>query len=115
MKQDFVMVNLLFLRKNTMSFAGHVLDMIQRSRNNSALLESKKARRRKIKEAFANSGAKNSLYENDIKLNKVEWKQYKKDLKIMLKQQRENKIYLIFLLISIIIVVGGFFAWLLFL
>jgi hypothetical protein len=98
-----------------MSFAGHVLDMIQRTRNNSALLESKKDIRRKIKEAFAHSRARNSLHENDIKLNKEEWKQYKKDLNIKLKQQRENEIYLIFLLIAIIIVIGGFFVWLLFL
>lgn len=98
-----------------MSYAGHVIDMLIRARNNSALLLSKKIRFRRLKEAHANAKAKKSLYENDKKLTKEAWQVYKQELRLKLKQGRKNEIYLAGLLLIIIILVGGFFVWLLFL
>ncbi len=97
-----------------MSFAGHVLDMIQRAKSNSALLSSKKARRRRVREAYANARIKNSLYEHDKKLNHEEWEIYKQELKIKLKKQNKSEFYMAALFLIIFIMAAGFFCWLLF-
>jgi hypothetical protein len=97
-----------------MSFAGHVLDMIQKARNNSALLASKKERYKSVKAAHANAKAKTSLIDNDIKLSKDEWRIYKKELKLKLEQQSSKEIHVLIFMV-VLIVVSGFFIWLLFL
>jgi hypothetical protein len=91
-----------------MSSAGHILDMIIRSRNNEALRKSRRKRYADIKDAYLQYVYQHVKFEDKISLSEAELKVIK--TKIRAKIIKERRIVYLKTTFTVLIIVGLFVA-----
>jgi sugar-specific transcriptional regulator TrmB len=104
-----------------MSFAGHVIDMINRMKANQALAKPHRANFRKVREAYINAvDKKTALHFNTRKLSNSELNNIKERIREELKSERRKElfffysmtvlVFLVLLLLAKVLILDRFFS-----
>ena len=97
-----------------MSFAGHVLDSINRIKYNRAIKEMHKARYQKIKEAFSDVSSKYHIFKDRSQLTPEQLKIYKQKIRTKITRDRQKAFFVSLLLTILLLVFIGYLSIFLF-
>jgi len=96
-----------------MSFAGHVLDSINRIKYNRAIKEIHKAQYQKIKEAFSDVSTRYHIFKDRNQLRPEELKIYKQKIRKKITRDRQKAFFVSFLLTILLVGLIGYLSVLL--